>query len=273
MDGVAVAGKHYLRALAYAHKCCPSDDATARIQHVVFVENKIVCSDGQRWHVGVLPDDFLVSTPIAVARESISELLLGLEYARRIAARHNSTFLVWMNETHVEIEYAKKTLVHELLKVDVGRIPSEWREPVPADAPALIGPQSEIRCGHMNEATKWYKAWDHDHGTMKFRGLGENHPLRIEVIAGGDLVAYAILLPVDRPPAQLRPDEPLFNQGGEAPGQSILDLDLEGIAPQLVDKPKRRKGKGNGKSIGEATGHALGAEGSPMPAPEESDTL
>lgn len=48
-------GKAFVRALSYAEKACPTDDAGARMQQVAFIGDRILCSDGERWHVGWLP--------------------------------------------------------------------------------------------------------------------------------------------------------------------------------------------------------------------------
>lgn len=248
----AVSGQHLLRALAYALKAVPKDDAGARLQHVSFFRHKIVGADGQRWHVGLLPIEAAVSLPVAVTKSSADELVMALDYCRRVAKRHSASFEVRLereeNNLVATIRYgAKHEIEHKLYGVDVGQMPLEWREPVPDTAPELQGKQSEIHCGHMIDATKWYRAWEKDHGSFRTFGVGGSSPVRLDIACGGDLVAQAYLLPVDHPPAELAPDEPLLEGvQAEKRSQSNLDLVLGGDGapykkPEAEKKGKRRK--------------------------------
>jgi hypothetical protein len=245
-------GKFYWRALAYAHKAVPSDDAGSRLQHISFIGHRIIGADGERWHVGLLPEDVDLP-PMAVARGCVQSLLLGLEYAWRMSKRNSGDFSVRQDDEHVVIEYgAPHPIDHALVKIDTGRgkLPAKWKEPVRANAPVLEGNQSSLRCGHMLEAMKWYRAWDTDHGTFTLRGDGGASPVRVDLTAGGELVANAFLLPVDHPPAQLPADEPLL-AGEKAKSQSNLDLELPAVAPNGERAKPHKKGK---KAEAEASG-------------------
>lgn len=224
-------GKHFFRALGYAMKACPSSEGQARFSHVAFVDHRIVCSDGERWHVGVLPLECKLSQPFIAARESVQELLLGLEYALKISKRHNQPFTVRMAaDGGVTLSFGGGAPIeHKMVACDVGHVPDEWVEPVSPDAPALPTPP-EMHCGAIKEAMQWYRSWDRDHGTCTFRGAGGNAPVRVDIVSGGDQVACAFLLPTTHAPAQLVHDEPLFESlnPGRRIGQSILDLQLDG---------------------------------------------
>ena len=224
-----MSGQHFYRALAYAFKACPSDEGSSRLQHVAFVGNKVIGADGERWHVGLLAED--VDLPaMTVARGSISDLLMGLEYCRRMAKRTQGSFQVSINGEHLRIDYgAKQPLEHELAVLNLGKLPRQWQEPVAPDAPFLTLAASDIRCGHMQEAMKWHRSWEEDYGTFKLRGAGGNEPVRLDVTASGELVAIAFLLPVNHPPAELPGEPDLFTgEAGKEKSQSILDLDLSG---------------------------------------------
>lgn len=243
----SIGGIILFRAAQYAFGACPKDDRSARMQHLVFVGDRIVGSDGERWHVGRLPPGCSVKKPMAVTRESVCELLLGLEYTRRMAKR-SGHFETKIAGDLVTIKYGDKILEHRLDEIDVGDIPMLWTPPVSDDAPSLAGEQAEFRCGHVQDAMKWHKSWERDYGTVKTFGLGGNNPVRYDIVSGGDLVVQAYLLPVAHTPAQLPDDAPLLEKGKRR--QSVLDLNLnppppsdlpEGAAEALPDGDKRKK--------------------------------
>lgn len=276
MSNAAVNGAHLLRALGYALKAVPKDDGRVRFQHVTFFRHKIVGADGQRWHVGLLPEDAALETPVAVTKASADELVMALDYCRRIANRHKRQFEVTLVEGEVDglivkLDYgAKHEIEHVLDAVDVGHIPDEWQEPVPEDAPALNSRHPELHCGAMIDASRWYRSWERDHGSVSMFGIGGTNPVRLDIACSGDLVAQAYLLPVDHPPAELEADEPLLEgtKSGPKRGQSNLDLVIDANAPMEAsadedeepeEKPKkkrRRKKKetGNGVEAAEAEG-------------------
>ena len=221
-------GKTFLRAVRFAFSVCPKSDAGAREQHVVFIDDRVVCSDRERWHVGYLPEGSGTKKPFAIIRASIEDLILGLDYTRKMSER-SGNFEIKYNADQVTIKYGTKVLEHELLAADVGYIPEIWMPPVSDAAPLLQGDHAELHCGHVRDAMSWYRSWDKDHGTFKAYGDGGNKPVRYDLVAGGDIVAKAYLLPADRAPAVLPENEPLLDKarGGQKRGQSILDLIID----------------------------------------------
>lgn len=259
---IGIPGKHFWRALAYAYNACPSNDASPRLSHVAFCGDKIIGSDGCVWQVGILPQHAALEESIAVARESIDELLIGLDYAHRISKRHSGPFEVYLRPEHVVIKYGtrdKDRIEHDLLLCNLGELPKEWKPPVSKKAGELKMTKLDFGCGRMIEALKWFRSWEKDHGTFRFHSDSDDaklSPLRIDIDCDGDLVAQAYLLPEDAPPAQLPPDDPLFKgKNGPARSQSILDLDLS-VKPKPAEgaaDPKTRKGKGGkGKAAKDA---------------------
>lgn len=227
MNEITVNGRAFWRALAYAFQIVPTSEQQSKLAQVVFLDRRVICSDGRRWFVGWLPSDAILETPLVVAKESIDELLLGLAYADKIARRHGGSFFVKITGLEVELHYAEKLIRHRLVEVPVGYIPKEWVEPVPPDAP-ILGSLPALACGDVGEAVKWWRSWDKDYGSVTFRGLGVDHPARFDIEVDGDQVSSAFLLPAKRAAAQLPPDEPLFaGAAGPMRGQSILDLTLE----------------------------------------------
>jgi len=218
-------GRVYWRALSYATRACPTSDASQRLQHLVFHGPRIISSDGERWHLGMLPAEAALA-PVAVSRSSVTELILTLQYAYKMAKRRCGDFFVRQDGPRVEVHYGNTVpLIHELQQVHMGGLPDIWEEPVRADAPILDGPP-RVSCEAMRDAVSWYRAWDHDHGDLTWRGQGPDRPVRLDLHVEQEHVASAILLPMGRPAAQLPLDEPLFN-GGRAVGQSILHLEID----------------------------------------------
>lgn len=223
-------GKLFLRTLSYALKACPASEDMTRLAHVAFVGNKIVCSDGMRWHVGVLPKECAIGETFIAARESAQELVLGLEYALKISRRHSSQFYVSMDSDGLVIIAfgANNDIAHHLAECEVGYVPDVWEEPVSPDAPPL-SEAAELHCGSLKEAMQWYRSWDKDHGRCKLSGKGGDDIVRVDIMSDDTSVACAFLMPTTRPPAYLVHDEPLFSNlnPGRKVGQSILDLQLD----------------------------------------------
>lgn len=226
-------GKAYLRALSYALAAVPTDDDHADLQHVTFIGDRVVGSDGRRRHDGYLSEAF-PSAPLSVARISVVFLLKALDYAASVSKARQGTFSVVHRGKEVHIEYGARTpLIHELEVKDVGSHPSTSNEWVEADAP--LNPQGlgHIACGDLATAMKWWKSWDKDLGTAEVRGGQEGGPMRVDITAGGRRVATAFVLPADHVEAELHeavlPMEAVWN-GADAPrrGRSNLDLDLSG---------------------------------------------
>lgn len=254
---------HFLRALTYANRAIPKDDAKSRMQHLVMIGNRLIGADGERWHVGILDEEIDIP-PMAIARQSVLDLKLDLEHARRRAKRYGGSFSVELEiedeETaRAKIVYGAPTpLICKLAVLNLGKLPTKWKEPVEQDAPS--GPVTgELRTGHLQEAMKWHRSWEKDHGTCHTRGRGGDEPLRIDIEAGGELVATAILLPIKHVPAQLPLDDngqaDLYRKP-DGRSQSILDLDLTGDGQP---DPQRKTILVNGVSI-DATG---------IPVPED----
>jgi len=230
MKEAVVNGRAFIRALSYAIKVCPSSESASRLAHVVFIDNRIVCSDGVRWHVGLLGVE--LASPIVVTKESCEELLLGANYADKIARRHGGSFVAKIKNLSVELHYAERVIYHTLLTLPVGPVPTKWIEPVPNDAPPLTA-CPELHCQHLKDATAWWRSWEHDKGQIKQSGAGGNSPVRLDISVDGEPVAIAFLLPTSHKAAQLPLDEPLF-AGKEAPGQSILDLSFHEPMAQTI---------------------------------------
>lgn len=232
----AIGGRHFLRALTYAMRACPTGDAQVRLAHLVFHQNRIIASDGRRWHIGILPKEAGLHRPFAVTRESCETLKLSLEYAERMSRTKGTGFHVELHggvvdgpeSTDVEVQVyygAKNPICHPLANCPVGYIPEQWEEPVAVDAP--VQPLASFDCGRAREAMWWYRSWDKDHGTFTSRiadGIA-----RLDIECGNELVAAAFLLPDSMPAAQLVHDEPLFESlHNRKVGQSILDLQIDG---------------------------------------------
>jgi hypothetical protein len=259
MRDIGISGRHFWRALAYAFDACPSSDASPRLSHVAFIGDKVIGSDGTRWHVGLLPSHGALDEPIVVARESVEELLIGLDYANRIAKRHSGPFQVFVHPERVVIKFGtrdKDQIEHDLILCKLGELPSEWKPPVSKKAPELKVSALHYGCGKVIEALKWYRSWEKDHGTFTFHAdadAGKLAPFRIDITCDGEVVAQSYLLPEDAPPAQLPPDDPLFKgKTGPARSQSILDLDLSLKPIQSTDPKKRKKGKKGKKAEADA---------------------
>lgn len=224
-------GKTYLRALTYALLAVPTDDEKSALQHITYIENRIVGSDGHRRHDPRLTATF--DEPIAVARISAQELVLALEYAHKVSKRKTGAFSVTHDGDEVRIDYgARHPLVHPLSVVDTKSFPKNPNEWVPQDAPLNPGGLGHLDCGHVKDAMSWWKSWDKDLGTCEVRGGQDGGPTRIDITCGGVRVATAFVLPYDHPSAEIRevlPMESMWNGNGPAPrGSSNLDLDLTG---------------------------------------------
>lgn len=230
MSEVTMNGRSFLRALSYALRICPPAESASRLAHVVFVGNKIVCSDGQRWHAGIVDGEFDI--PRVIARESAAELVIRLAFAETISRRHSSSFFVHIDGNRVDIHFGEEKNAFKLSDVNVGHVPTQWLEPVPVDAP-LLAEIPEVHCQHLKDSASWWMSWQKDHGSVKMRGVGGNNPIRYDISCGDEAVAVAFLLPVQHRAAQLQPDEPLFAgaSGGKIYGQSILDLSFDGPPP------------------------------------------
>lgn len=228
-DPSPVDGKQFLRALAYAFKACPKSEELVRLAHIVFIGNRVVGSDGKRWHVGYLPPECAIVEPVVVARQSAGDLLLALDYALRQSNRHSSTFSVKMGSAMVTIDYGMRNPIeHTLALCDVGHVPNEWEEPVDETAPAVT-PSAGFSCDEMDKSIVWYRSWETNKGDAHFRSGGEGKPLRIDIRSNSERVASAFLLPSGHPRAYLVPNEPLLDRipKGRKLGQSILDLQID----------------------------------------------
>lgn len=235
MNTTEIPALRFLRALHYASKAIPTDEASSRFQHLGIIDNKLIGADGERWFAGLLGEEGEVELPaMTIARSSVIEILEDLEYCRKKAKRGSKSFVVQFDADaeEVRILYGADTpIVHHLAVVNLGALPKQWREPVPKDAPLLPGGTADLRCGHMKEAMTWHRSWEEDFGSWSLRGAGGNSPVRVDVTAGGELVATAFLLPIAHPKAQLPLDEPLLEHGqeeAEKKSQSIFDLDWSG---------------------------------------------
>lgn len=233
MSKITVPGRSMWQAIAYAYEAAPSGDDGARMAHLVFVGNRVIGADGMKWHVGYLFDKLEVPKPLVVARESIRELLHRLEFADKISRWHGGDFLVHLDGYTVEIEYGEEKMRQKLIDVPVGHVPDKWSPPVREKAPEL--PSSEIHCGDVIQAAKWWQSWEKDHGRIKWTGEGPGKPVRADITHRGDIVATAFILPPTMSAAQLPLDEPLFSGSRKGPpkGQSILDLELT-VTPRIV---------------------------------------
>ncbi len=226
-------GKQYLRALLYALSAVPTDDEHKALQHVTYYADRIVGSDGKRRHDGYLPAQF--EEPVSVARLSVQELVLALEYAHKVSKRKSVTFSVTHDGDEVRIDYgARQPLLHPLDVVDTEGHPKAITEWVPVGAPLNPAGLGHLNCDDVNAATDWRKSWDKHYGSLEIRGGVDGGPVRIDVTASGDRVATAFLLPMDHPPAELSAQRDLFNrQGRTYEGRSNMALDLtgDGAAP------------------------------------------
>ncbi len=248
MSKITVNGRAFWQALAYAFEICPSGDSSQRLAHVVIIDRRIICADGTRWHVGMLPEDVAVERPMVIARESVRELLIRLEFADKIARIHGGGFFVHLSGYNVTLQYGsdEEESHQKLIDVNVGHIPESWTEPVSSSAPEI--PSSELHCGHVIDAAKWWQSWEKDHGRITPRGQGPGKPVRFDITNKGNLVGVAFILPPTATAAQLPPDEPLFvGTTEELRGQSILDLSLElpplPASPARASSPKATKAK------------------------------
>lgn len=215
-------GFQWHRALKFALAAAPVDKGH-RLAHVVLLGDEMVAADGRRWHVGLIPDAER-QKPIAVALESAKELLLGLDYAAKMAKRHGGGFFVGQDLDRVVIYYADRQITHDLVRVDVRHMPDVFLHPVPDDAPPLAGPH-QIDADHVADATSWKGRC-----SVQFKGAGGDQPVRVEITHQEDLVGLAFILPMDRGEAQLVPDEPLLQRtlpADQRLGQSVLDLQLD----------------------------------------------
>lgn len=256
---VAISGLHLLRALTYASKASPKDDARARLQHIVFLDHRIIGADGERWHVGTIPEESAVAEPFAATRASVSRALLTLDYCRKMAKALSANFEVHQEGPVLVIRYAKEKLKAELDVADVGDI-GEWQEPVPTNAPELDTVPSGIPCGHLRDALGWHRSWEKDSGEATMYGHGDGRPVRTDIMMGGDLVAQAYILPKAHPPAQLADIDPLFvGKDGAKASQAITALRLVGSPADPPPKPeqaparKRKKKQPNGEAPADNT--------------------
>lgn len=235
-----VDGRAFLRAVAFALKCCPDGEGTAHMAHVCFVGREVVCADGERWHVGIYPVG--VALPFVAPRAAVKKLMIHLAYADKVSRADGGS---WSVEVRVwdesEGDAAKRRMLVrfeggkslppievELTRCEVGHVPAEWTPPV-AETAELADESKEypeISCENMRVAMSWYRSWDKDHGIFKQR-VDDNGIMRIDIAAGGNPVAAAFLLPRSMPKARLPMSEPLFdrnNPDARPIGQSILDL-------------------------------------------------
>jgi len=246
-DPAPVDGKHMLRALSYAFRVCPKADELSRMAHAVFIDRRIICSDGLSWHVGYLPPEAALGQPLVVARNSIHELKLALEYALRVANRHSAQFMVKMGAAGVvTIDYgARSPIEHNLALCEVGDVPTSWEEPVDEAEAERVAMMDSFPSENFSRALVWYRSWDHDKGAFSIRSKGEGMPVRLDVTSNGERVATAFLLPNGYPRAYLVPNEPLFEKlkTGRRVGQSILDLQIN---PDGEPQPPPREKDENG---------------------------
>jgi hypothetical protein len=233
-------GRAFLRAVAFALKCCPDGEGTAHLAHVCFVGNEVVCADGERWHVGIYPVG--VALPFVAPRTAVKKLMIHLAYADKVSRADGGSWSVevkvWdesegdaaTRRMMVRFEGGKSLppIEVDLTRCEVGYVPSEWTPPV-AETAELADESKEypeISCENMRVAMSWYRSWDRDHGIFRQR-VDEHGVMRIDIFAGGNPVAAAFLLPRTMPKARLPMSEPLFdraNPDAKPVGQSILDL-------------------------------------------------
>lgn len=224
MKKISVNGVAYQRALEFAFLACSGAEERSKLAQVVFLGPRVICSDGRSWFVGLFPDKQEIELPVVAARESVAELLLGLEYARRIAGRHHAGFYVEQDGLSVVIHYAERSIKHKLAEVKCGHVPGDWKPPV-ADAAGAVAELPEFDTdGPMHMVSKY---WRKHGGMVKWRGTGVDQPFRGDIRIGKEIVAYAYGLPGNHHAAELPADEPLFNGMGPPKGQSILDLSLD----------------------------------------------
>jgi hypothetical protein len=229
-DESRISGQHFLRALSYATKAAPDGSGSQRLSHLVFHNNRIIASDGKIWLVGILPTYAALDAPFAASKESCETLILGCDFARRMSKARGTSFDVELRQKDGELEAvihygARHPIHHPLDSAKVGHIPAEWEEPVAPDAEH--SDSMSFDPGYIKMAVEWYKAWDHDHGEVSWSIRGNGGAQRLDMIAGGDQVATAFILPSTWPAATLVHDEPLFEKINKRKvGQSILDLQL-----------------------------------------------
>lgn len=227
-DPAPVDGKQFLRALSYAYKACPASEELVRMAHVVFIDHRIIGSDGLRWHVGYLPPECAIGQPVVVARASAGDLLLALDYSLRQSNRASSKFSVKMGAAMVTIDYGMRNPIeHTLALCDVGHVPTEWEEPVHEDAAAPPG-STWYPCDELNKSIVWFKSWEHNKGAASPL-IAKDGKMRLDIRSNGERVASAFLLPEGHPRAYLVPNEPLLDRipKDRPMGQSILDLQID----------------------------------------------
>lgn len=223
-----ISGKQFMEAVKYAFQACPKASGNAELAHVVFIDRRVICSDGVLWLVGQLPEEGAIEAPFVATRESVDDLLLALKYGSTMARRHDADFTVDMDGNMVTVRYGetkRHAIAHELIRAQVGYVPDVFEEPVAVDAPAMQGdmPASSLKCGNVALAMEW--ASD---AAFSWRGAGGREPVRIDVTGDNGLAATAFLLPAGREPAQLPPEEPLLKRKEDKPtGRSLLDLRLD----------------------------------------------
>lgn len=225
-------GRAYLRALSYALLAVPSDDDHAELQHVTFIGDRVVGSDGVSRHDGYFFTP--VGETVSVARLSAKLLQKALEYAQVVSRkRPEGTFTVEHVGEIVRIKYgARLPIEHELAVVDVGYHPKTPREWVAPDAPINPNGMEEVATDRDMMSLDWYQAWDKHHGTSRIRGGLDGGPVRRDITSNGKRVATAFVLPENHAPAEIREVLPLEamwdgNKKQEPRGRSNLDLVLD----------------------------------------------
>lgn len=79
METTPMDGRAYLSALSYVISVTPKGEERPDLQHITFIGDRVVGSDGESRHDGYLIG--AVDKTISVARASISSLILALSYA------------------------------------------------------------------------------------------------------------------------------------------------------------------------------------------------
>ncbi len=223
-----ISGRPFLQALKFAFVACPKGDENEALQHIAFVDSRLVAGDGHRWHIAHLGDGVKLAS-FAATRSSVNKLILMLTAAVR-ATLDAAPVDVVIDGASITIKYGTETLDVELDSMTVGTMPTGWEPPVPESAPLLFDAPPGLSAEYVTAATKWP-------GTrVTWRGLG-NGPVRIDLAAYDDrIVATAVVLPTGQRATLPDPRQLSLLKGkrkNERPlGMSVLALELERVDEQ-----------------------------------------